>query len=177
MKLVMMTHSYLNRLSSSVLCKHHRICGLKRKYGSLHLLLRTFPAICIEPLWFPLHIKVVVSYLQMFNPSSTYGSGHGMAVWAGRGLDSNGRHPSVWTLDLNGNDAREAFCLLLSLSGKEVGFSLAVWWTRATQIKAYISTSSSELFHIFPTNTLLITVKPCLLCLDTRWGQTYEQTP
>lgn len=108
----MMTRSYLNRLC---LPQHFRLtsrgtsvniremCGFRGNMARFTFCItrcqRSASSLLISP-----HIN-----MQMFEASSTYGSGHGVAVWAG---SSSGRRPSGRTLTLSGNNP---FCLSAAL--------------------------------------------------------------
>lgn len=74
-------------------------------------------------------LKLWFSYLQMFNPSTTYGSGHGVGVWPGRGLDSNGRHPSGWTLTRMETLAEKLLsAALFDSRPRKKGSEVQFWW-------------------------------------------------
>lgn len=90
-------------------CRHQRILWSERKYGSLHPSASHIASDLHRAAWFPLHIKVAVSYLQMLNPS-TYGSGPDIGGFFGLAEGSTPAEDAhLVALDLNGNNPWKAF--------------------------------------------------------------------
>ena len=130
-------------------CRHQRILWSERKYGSLHPSASHIASDLHRAAWFPFHIKVAVSYLQMLNPflSIWIWSWHG-GFRAGRGVDSGGGRPSggPWP---EWKQILEKLFFFLNREGEEG------WGSLTLQIKACVSLSSSSFFHGAPNNTLM----------------------